>query len=473
MHSNPYLQGNFAPVATESSVTELRLTGQLPAGLSGTLCRVGPNPQFAPRDGDYHWFAGDGMLHAFDIRDGRVAYRNRWIRTPKWQLEHGAGQALFGTFGNPATSHPVTAGLCSGTANTNVLWHGGRLFALEEAHQPFELDPVTLASKGHQDFAGRLHAPFTAHPRTDPRSGALHFFAYAAEGAGTSTMLAGVLDPDCHLTRLESFSAPYASMVHDFMLTEHYALYPVMPLTASITRAMHGEPMYAWSPGKGTHVGVMRRDGAERGIRWFETGDCHAFHFMNAWEEGACIVVHAMQSERAPGWADEHGRMGDPARMVARLCRWRIDLRSGRIQRDYIDDLPAEFPRFDERYTGMPHRFGFYTCHVDALVRDPHHNLLFASLARLDLVSGERTLYTLPDGDVISEPVFAPAAVDAPEGQGWLLAVAWRARENRSDLLIFDAQDLAAGPVASAALARRVPFGFHGNWHADPRRSEQ
>ncbi|MFX5494042.1 carotenoid oxygenase family protein [Acinetobacter baumannii] len=40
----------------------------------------------------------------------------------------------------------------------------------------------------------------------------------------------------------------------------------------------------------------------------------------------------------------------------------------------------------------------------------------------------------------------------------------WRAAENRSDLLVFDALDLARGPIASAAMPRRVPFGFHGNW---------
>jgi len=468
MHSNPYLQGNFAPVMSETNITGLRLTGRLPAGLSGTLCRVGPNPQYPPRDADYHWFAGDGMLHAFDIRDGRVAYRNRWMRTPKWRLEHAAGQALFGTFGNPLTSHPVTAGLCSGTANTNVIWHGRRLFALEESHQPFELDANSLASKGHQDFGGRLHAPFTAHPRTDPRSGALHFFAYAADGAGQPGMLAGVLDRDCRITRLETFRAPYASMVHDFLLTEHFALYPVMPLTASMTRAMQGQPMFAWEPGKGSYVGIMRRDGTQRSMRWLETEDCHVFHFMNAWEDGDCIVAHAMQSEVAPGWADTRGRMGDPARMVARLCRWRIDLSTGKIQRHYIDDLAAEFPRFDDRYATMPHRAGFYACHADALTRDPYQNLLFGSLARIDLHSGNRTLYTLPDGDVISEPVFAPAGPDAPEGRGWLLAVAWRARDQRSELLILDAENLADGPLATAVLPCRVPFGFHGNWRADP-----
>ena len=42
--------------------------------------------------------------------------------------------------------------------------------------------------------------------------------------------------------------------------------------------------------------------------------------------------------------------------------------------------------------------------------------------------------------------------------------VVWRAAENRSDLLIFEALDVAKGPIAVANMPRRVPFGFHGNW---------
>ncbi|MDP2008589.1 MAG: carotenoid oxygenase family protein, partial [Phenylobacterium sp.] len=102
---NPYLTGNFAPVRSEDDF-ELVVEGVLPPGLTGTLYRNGPNPQFEPRDGNYHWFVGDGMLHAFTLNEGRVHYRNRWVRTNKWTVEHAAGQALFGSWGNPMTTDP-------------------------------------------------------------------------------------------------------------------------------------------------------------------------------------------------------------------------------------------------------------------------------------------------------------------------------------------------------------------------------
>jgi carotenoid cleavage dioxygenase-like enzyme len=72
--------------------------------------------------------------------------------------------------------------------------------------------------------------------------------------------------------------------------------------------------------------------------------------------------------------------------------------------------------------------------------------------------------YLLPAGDAISEPVFVARGHDAAEGDGWLLTTIWRARENCSDLAVFNATDVAAGPVALVQLGHRVPAGFHGNW---------
>jgi carotenoid cleavage dioxygenase len=118
---NPFLSGNFAPVRSEDDFA-LEVWGDLPPGLKGTLYRNGPNPQFDPRDANYHWFVGDGMLHAFTVGDGQVRYRNRWVRTNKWTLEHEAGRALFGSWGNPMTTDPSVLGVASeGAMNTNII----------------------------------------------------------------------------------------------------------------------------------------------------------------------------------------------------------------------------------------------------------------------------------------------------------------------------------------------------------------
>jgi len=49
-------------------------------------------------------------------------------------------------------------------------------------------------------------------------------------------------------------------------------------------------------------------------------------------------------------------------------------------------------------------------------------------------------------------------------GDVWFFGVVCRARENRSDLAVLNAQDVEAGPIALVHLGHRVPDGFHGNW---------
>ncbi|NIA00337.1 carotenoid oxygenase family protein [Massilia sp. CCM 8734] len=463
-----FFTGNYAPLDTECDIDALQVAGTLPPQLRGALYRVGPNPRFAPRDDHYHWFSGDGMVHAFFIDDGKVAYANRWARTPKWQLENDAGHALFGTFGNPATSDPSVHGKNSGTANTNMAWHGGRLFALEESHQPFEMDPHTLASKGHQDFDGAVNRRFTAHPKADPATGELHFFSYLPDSPGEPNMQYGVLDAHCRVTTSGVFRAPYASMMHDFMLTERHVLFPVTPLTISVERAMKGLPLFAWEAEKRSHVGIGVRGQAMDKLRWFASDACHVFHVMNAWDDGGRIVAYVMESRTAPGMPNADGSPGDPAGMAACLCRWTFDMESDgdSFERTILDDLAAEFPRIDERFSGRRNRVGFYCCHSVQRIRSGSESVLYDALACFDFASGTRQLYTLPAGDVVSEPVFVARSAQSPEGDGWLLAVAWRAKEGRSDLLVIDATDLAAGPVATVRLPHRIPFGFHGCWRA-------
>lgn len=458
--TNPYLDGNFGPISTEDDF-ELEATGDIPAALTGALYRIGPNPQFSPRDENYHWFTGDGMVHAFHLEDGKARYLNRWVRTPKWNAEHAAGRALFGSWGNPMTTDPSVMGQDSGVANTNVVWHGGKLMALEEAHRPFAVDPKTLAPQGYQTFGGDLMSRFTAHPKTDPVTGELLFFGYSAGDVPLSKMVSyGVLSADGKLLRQDLFEAPFTSMIHDFMATDRHVLFPILPLTGSLQRAMGGKPAFAWEPEKGAFVGVMARDAGVETIRWFETEANYVFHVMNAWGDGDRIIADVMQYEHAPLFPNPDGSRGAPA--SARLCRWTFDLTapSNVIQRAYIDDLPGEFPRLDERYAGLPYRHGWFAGKSGTVGGE----VVMDTIAHIDLKTGVRQTHAMPSGDVVSEPVFVPRSGDADEGDGWVLATAYRGEEDRSDLVVFDAQAIAAGPIATAKLPRRLPFGFHGNW---------
>ena len=143
---HPQLIGNFAPLRMECDVADLVIRGELPKDLNGSYYRIGPDPQYPPL-GQYHWFGGDGMVHGFHLENGRASYRNRWVRTEKWAIERAANESLINPL-DPRHSDPAAhAKATDGVANTNILWHGDRLLALEEQHAPFALDPLTLESQ--------------------------------------------------------------------------------------------------------------------------------------------------------------------------------------------------------------------------------------------------------------------------------------------------------------------------------------
>ena len=137
--NHPCLQGNFAPVQEEVAADNLKVIGTLPSEMDGMLVRNGPNPQFPPL-GNYHWFFGDGMLHGVRVQGGKASYRNRYVRTVRWQEEHAAGKALYDTFQAPPEKR--------NRGNTALVWHAGRLLALYEGGPPHRITVPELDTLG-------------------------------------------------------------------------------------------------------------------------------------------------------------------------------------------------------------------------------------------------------------------------------------------------------------------------------------
>lgn len=470
---NPFLRNHWEPFRMEGDALDLVVEGEMPRDLAGALYRNGPNQRFAPRGDRYHPFGGDGMVHAFFFRDGRVDYRNRWVRTERYVLEDRAGESLFAGFGGE--SDPAVQGASGNTANTNVLWHAGRLLALWEAGPPYRLDPETLATLGPWNFEGaltraidpetaeamgirapdgRVDANLTAHPKIDPESGEMLAFGYSPLPPFVTYR---TVSPDGRLVRSVDVDAPYPSMMHDFVTTRQRVVFPVFPAAFRIERLAQGGNFLAWEPDLGTRIGVMPRDGGNDDVVWFAMDPCYVFHFFNAHDDGDRVVVDAAQYPVVPIPAE-----GQPEFFSATpvLVRWTLDLASGGVKQEALDDLPVEFPRLDERRAGLPYRYGYGAC-----ARPGEEDVGgFGAVVRYDLTSGARTLHDFGAGNVVSEPVFVPRAPDAPEGDGWLLVVVYRGDERRSDLAVLDAGALDAAPVAVARLPHRVPAGFHGNW---------
>jgi carotenoid cleavage oxygenase len=443
---NRYLVGNFAPVKDELTVTYLPVDGGIPKELNGALLRNGPNP-IAPDPAAYHWFSGDGMLHAIELRDGKaVSYRNRWVRTD---------QAISLLGENPIPGQPDDVfPVGSSAANTHVVSHAGKIFALVEVCLPTQVRP-DLSTVGRYDFGGKLRSPMTAHPKMDPVSGEMLFFGY--DIFGPPWLRYHVVNADGELVRSEDIDIKGPSMVHDFAITERHVVFLDLPVVFDFDLVGKRPFPAQWKPDYGARVGVMPRDGGNADVRWFDVELCYVFHPLNAYDDNGKVVIDVA---RHPKMFDKD--IYGPAELPPTLDRWTIDQAAGKVIEERLDERPQEFPRVDDRVVGRRHRYG-YTTHVG---RDEDW-IAFGQLLKHDLRAGTVEARTLGPGTHASEGVFVAASNDAAEDEGWVLTVVYDEGRNTSDLVVLDATDFTGSPVATVHLPQRVPFGFHGTWVPD------
>lgn len=438
MSENRYLQGNFGPVEEEVTATDLDVTGEIPASLSGRLLRIGPNP-VAADPANYHWFIGNGMVHGLRLRDGKALwYRNRYVRD----------DAVTEAKGWQQTPRPHGRE-GAGVANTNVLPIGGKTYAIVEAGgMPVELTDE-LETVAYSDFDGTLPAGFTAHPKVDPATGELHAAVYSFMWKHIQYVVVGA---DGKVRKTVDVPTPGSPMVHDCGITENYFILLDMPVV------FKPEPRalpYAWDDDYGARVGLLPREGSADDVVWCEVDPCYVFHPMNAYEDADGRVVLDVVKHPKMFATDMQGPNEGPPT----LERWLVDPKGGPVKREVLDDRGQEFPRHDERLVGKPYRYG-YTAGFAA-------GLEMGGLMKHDLRDGKTELHNEGEARRFLEPVFVPRSADADEDDGYILAYVFDESTGKSDVVILHAQEFTSGPIATIHLPQRVPFGFHGNWAPD------
>jgi carotenoid cleavage dioxygenase-like enzyme len=436
--SNPYLRGNFAPVNVETTAFDLPTKGAIPKELEGRFLRIGPNPVTVD-PANYHWFIGTGMAHGLRLNGGKAEwYRNRYI------IGQGAANAL----GRDNIPGPMNG--FGDNANTNIVEMGGKTYAIVEAGSlPVELS-YELESVQRSNFGSTLPHGFSAHPKYDPVTGGMHVMTYQPGLQAISYLF---VDKDGQCAKAVDIPAPHCPMIHDIAFTARYAIILDLPVDFEMSLIGKGFP-FAWNDKRAGQIGLLPRNGDLAAMRWVEAPECYVFHVMNAYDDGAEVVIDVARHPKM--FASE---MRGPSEGKPYLCRWRISA-DGRLTETTMDERGLEFPRFNDAHAGQAYRYGYSASAGDALQE-------FGPSFKHDLVKGVNQTHDYGPGRQGLEPVFVARGGATAEDDGWIINYVYDANRNTSDVVILDAQDFEGAPVATIELPVRVPFGFHGNWVAD------
>jgi carotenoid cleavage dioxygenase len=478
-----WLMGPLRPMRFEADVDDcVVVDGAVPASLNGGFYRVGGTWKRPTRQGINGPFTQDGMVQALIFRDGRVDFRNRWIRTPKYQAEERAGRALFdwtdGKFDDwrgfgwgDVIRNEMTHGVPQGANNINVVPFAGQLLTLgEQGSPPVAMDPVTLETKGIVPWSTRLsrgmHEPacfgdaaFTAHPKWDPDTGDLYGWTYT-DAPPYSTL--HWVQPDGTVHSRELWDAPYASLTHDMWLTEQFVVLPFQPLVVGRDRIAADKAIYGWEPDQPIVLALIPRDDINGPIRWIDTGldPQYVLHTLSANHNGDVLTLDAPLYEHPPFPTEETTPIGSDyiPMQTAKLGRWNIDLGKGTVSSEYVDDRTIEFPKVDERFYGRAYRKGFLVAGDDLWSLD--------TIVCRDVLTGKEQSYRIQRESPVAvfEPTFAPRHPGAEEGDGYLITPVSRFMEHLSEYLIFDTRDVSAGPIARIELPFQIGWTPHGHW---------
>ncbi len=433
------------------------MEGSIPADIAGAFIRNGANPQFTPIGSYTYPMEGDAMLHGVWLEDGTARYRNRYVRTKGFVAEARAGHPLFGGLMTPAFVDPSLLGEDQDPGwpfrldpFINVIRHETGFLALGEGVPPYWVTG-DLDTLGLFDFDGALTAGMTAHPKRDPLTGDLVSFCYAVEEPFLTWAVIGADGSVVHApTPVEGVDASF--MIHDFAITEHYAVFVLGPATLDLEAMMSGGQVLKWTPELGTRIALVDRIGSSP-TRWFGAEAFWAWHLANAFEDGDHVLVDLPQWS-GPGL----GLQGDVP-ITGRFVRVALHTVSGTVSLTEVDRTPSEFPRIDDRRLGRSYRYAVVAARSrDAELTSGEHDVLL----RHDLVSGRSE--RIETGAAIGEVVFVPRNGATEELDGYYVTFGTSLTDGGSSLYIWDAGELRPDPRARILLPQRVPNGLHGNW---------
>jgi carotenoid cleavage dioxygenase-like enzyme len=429
-----------------------RLSGNCPATLSGSLYRNGSGKFRRPGGAATHWFDGDGLMRAFRLKNGEATLEARFIDTPKRRADAAAGAVVTPGFGTAARQGAkVTDNDAANAANISVMPVGEDLWALWEAGSPTLVKAADLSTVGLKTLRPDLaHMPFLAHPRAEPNGDIWNL------GVTGDKAIVWRLGADGALISAEVIDLPCASYVHDFSATQRHLILVLQPLIQDKATLPFIDG-FTWRPKEPTRVLVI--DKAELGERrLFELPAFFAFHFGPGWTESDGTIRFDACASADPSFAIRGAREVLKGEWTAtpppKLGL--ITLSPDGSAKMEPTDIAAEFPRTDPSVAGWPRGYTIHATGSDG------GGPLFHGVATHNWRTDRSDSFDFGPAHLVEEAVYVARPDGGGEMDGWLLAPSVNLAAKATELHVFDAQRVAAGPLCSWRAEVALPVGLHG-----------
>lgn len=461
-----YQQG-FRTLENEIRLDNLKVEGEIPSWLHGTLLRNGPAKFEVNKQRYKHWFDGLAMLHKFSFRNGQVSYANKFLHSESYNKAMEKGKISLSEFAtDPCRSifgrfFSMFNPKYTDNANVNIARIADKFLALTETPLPIEFDPETLETIGVYKYPGRISGQTTsAHPHYDYSTKEIINYKTSMSRKSAYNIYSMMPEKETR-KKIGSIQISKPSYMHSFALTKNYVILAEFPLLMNpLGFLLSGKPFienFHWKPQRGTRFFVVDRyDGSL--VKKFVGDPFFAFHHVNAFQNGEEIVIDVAAYQNA-GIVQEFylKNLFDESREIptAKLKRCILSLKKGTCE--YIDlaDAPIELPRiFYKEFNTKPYK---YVYGISNTPSEFSNQLIKCNVER------SKTKKWSEKGAYPSEPVFVPRPEHKSEDDGIILSVALNPKKKISFLLILDA--LSMEEIARAEVPLSIPFGLHGNFY--------
>ena len=461
----PLIERALSFTPNEQSYIVDDIEGEIPEFVRGTYYLNGP-ARFSRGNFNYrHWLDGDGMVCSLRFAGEGVHFTSRFVRSTKFVAEEEAGRPIFRTFGTSFDDDRLKRRIAlESPVNVSVYPYQNSLLAFGEQGLPWELDPVTLETRGEYNFGGSLNdiSPFAAHPKFDSITGEMFNFGIAYSSASPHLNLYR-FGAGGELIYRKRLPLPYACSIHDFSLSPNYVVFYLSAYILNMeSLARDGRTLMEalnWEPERGSQLLLVSRETGEQ-VATIPIGNRYCLHLINCFEKENLLTVDVLELEH-PIY-DQYQVVpdlftdvceGQPARFV-------IDVNDRELVKtaaiDYVS--APDFPSISPREFTRPYR-DFWMLGISATGRGGRK--FFDQLAHANWTCAKACdLYQAPAMNYLGgEPIFIEDPRDTQTGV--VICQIFDAKLMRSAFAIFDAFDVAAGPVSILWLRTPVHLGFH------------